>query len=91
MAQKTIWDTLDNRMHDRDFMVSYYNTRNEEIKKAHPTNEFSLSNVNTNTVSINDLRDDVIIESSELEKEIIIQNFPKEKGGYLVVAKIIED
>ena len=63
----------------------------EEIKKAHPTNEFSLSNVNTNTVSINDLRDDVIIESSELEKEIIIQNFPKEKGGYLVVAKIIED
>ena len=42
-------------------------------------------------MSINDLRDDVIIESSELEKEIIIQNFPKKKGGYLVVAKIIED
>jgi len=63
----------------------------EEIKKAHPTNEFSLSNANNNAVSIDDLRDDIIIESSEIEKEIIIQNFPKEKGGYLVVAKIIED
>lgn len=63
----------------------------EEIKKAHPTNDDSLSNVNANAVSIDDLRDDVIIESSEIEKEIIVQNFPKEKGGYLVVAKIIED
>jgi hypothetical protein len=26
-----------------------------------------------------------------LEKEIIRENFPKEKNGYLVVAKVIED
>ena len=63
----------------------------EEIKLAHPSNDNSLSNVNTNSVSISDLREDVIIESSALEKEIIIQNFPKRKDGYLVVSKVIED
>jgi Asp-tRNA(Asn)/Glu-tRNA(Gln) amidotransferase C subunit len=42
-------------------------------------------------VSLNDLREDVVIESSALEKQIIIANFPKEKNGYLVVSKVIEE
>jgi Asp-tRNA(Asn)/Glu-tRNA(Gln) amidotransferase C subunit len=33
----------------------------------------------------------VVEESTDLEKEIIRENFPKEKDGYLVVAKVIED
>ena len=41
-------------------------------------------------MSLNNLRDDIVIESSATEKEIIIENFPKEKNGYLVVSKIIE-
>ena len=52
------------------------------IKKAQLTNNNSLNNVNYNCVSINDLREDVVIESSPMEKEIIIENFPKEKNGY---------
>ena len=60
------------------------------IKNAQPTNN-SLNNVNYNCVSINDLREDVVIESSPMEKEIIIENFPKEKNGYLVVSQVIED
>lgn len=60
------------------------------IKNAH-TNNNSLNNVNNNTVSLNDLREDVVIESSAIEKQIIIENFPNEKDGYLVVAKVIED
>ena len=61
------------------------------IKNAQPTNNNSSNNVNYNCVSINDLREDVVIESSVLEREIIIENFPKSKNGYLVVAKVIED
>ncbi len=61
------------------------------IKNAHPANSNSLNNVNNNAVSINNLRDDVVIESSAIEKEIIIENFPNKKNGYLVVAKVIED
>jgi Asp-tRNA(Asn)/Glu-tRNA(Gln) amidotransferase C subunit len=63
----------------------------ETIKTAVPANNNSFNNVNNNAVSINDLRDDVVIESSAIEKEIIIENFPQEKNGYLVVAKVIED
>ena len=44
-----------------------------------------------NTVEISDLRDDVVVESSELEKQIIKDNFPKQKNGFLVVDKIIEE
>ena len=61
------------------------------IKDAQPTNNNSSNNVKNNAVSLNDLRDDIVIESSDLEKQIIIENFPKEKDGYLVVAKVIED
>lgn len=61
------------------------------IKRANTANNNSFNNnVNTNFVSLNTLRDDVVIESSETEKQIIKENFPKEKDGYLVVSKVIE-
>ena len=60
------------------------------IKNAQATNSNSFKN-NHNSVSLDDLRDDIIIESSALEKQIIIENFPKEKNGYLVVSKVIEE
>jgi Asp-tRNA(Asn)/Glu-tRNA(Gln) amidotransferase C subunit len=63
----------------------------DAIKNAQTTNNNSSNNVNYNCVSLNDLREDVVMESSILEKEIIIENFPKSKNGYLVVAKVIED
>lgn len=63
----------------------------EVIKNAHPANSNSLNNVNNNAVSINNLREDIVIESSAIEKQLIIENFPNEKNGYLVVAKVIED
>jgi len=61
------------------------------IKNAQPTNNNSLNNVNYNYVSVNNLREDVVIESSAIEKQLIIENFPNKKNGYLVVAKVIED
>ena len=63
----------------------------EVIKNANSTNNNSFNNNHNNCVSLNDLRDDVVIESSTIEKQIIIENFPKEKNGYLVVSKVIEE
>ena len=60
------------------------------IKNANPTNNNAFNPTNNNAVSLNNLRDDVVIESSETEKQIIKENFPKEKDGYLVVTKVIE-
>ncbi|AUS04591.1 hypothetical protein C1A40_03485 [Tamlana carrageenivorans] len=63
----------------------------EVIKNANLTNNNSFNNNHNNSVSLNELRDDIVIPSSDLEKQIIIENFPKEKNGYLVVSKVIEE
>jgi Asp-tRNA(Asn)/Glu-tRNA(Gln) amidotransferase C subunit len=60
------------------------------IKNAVPSNNNTLNNVNHNCVSVNNLREDVVIESSAMEKQIILENFPNKKNGFLVVAKVIE-
>jgi Asp-tRNA(Asn)/Glu-tRNA(Gln) amidotransferase C subunit len=60
------------------------------IKNAIPTNNNTSNNVNRNCVSVNNLREDVVIESSAMEKQIILENFPNKKNGFLVVAKVIE-
>ncbi len=60
------------------------------IKNANPLNNNSFNNVNHNCVSVNDLREDVVVESSAIEKQIILENFPNKKNGFLVVAKVIE-
>ncbi|UAM97049.1 hypothetical protein K8354_12035 [Polaribacter litorisediminis] len=60
------------------------------IKNANTTNNNSFNNQN-NAVSLNDLREDIVFNSSSIEKQIIIENFPQEKNGYLVVAKVIEE
>ncbi|MCF7561086.1 hypothetical protein L3X39_10605 [Sabulilitoribacter multivorans] len=63
----------------------------EVIKNAQSANSNSFNINHNNSVSLNELRDDVVIESSDLEKKIITENFPKEKKGYLVVSKVIEE
>jgi len=63
----------------------------EAIKNANSTNNNSFNKNHNNAVSLDDLRDDVVINSPNIEKQLIIENFPKEKNGYLVVAKVIEE
>lgn len=60
------------------------------IKNAHPSNNNASNTVNYNCVSVSDLREDVVIESSAMEKQLILENFPNKKNGFLVVAKVIE-
>ena len=59
-----------------------------DVIKNADKNKTSLHN---NTVSLESLREDIVIESSAIEKQIIKENFPREKNGFLVVAKVIED
>ena len=66
------------------------NTLFDVIKNA-DQNKNALHTVNNNSVSLDVLREDVVLESSALEKEIIIENFPRKKNRFLVVAKVIED
>ena len=62
------------------------------IKNAQTNNNNTSFNYNhNNPVSISDLRADVVVASSDIEKEIIKENFPKQKDGYLVVSKVIEE
>ena len=63
----------------------------EVIKNANSTNNNSFNSNHNNAVSLDDLREDIIIDSPNIEKQIIIENFPKEKNGYLVVSKVIEE
>lgn len=60
------------------------------MKNANISNNNSFNNHN-NAVSLDDLREDIAIDSAAIEKQLIIENFPKEKNGYLVVAKVIEE
>ena len=60
------------------------------IKNANTNNSNSLHNVNS-AISLDELREDEVIHSSSIEKEIILENFPKKKNGYLVVSKVIEE
>lgn len=62
----------------------------EVIKNAIPSNNNASNNVNHNCLSVSDLREDVVVESSAIEKQLILENFPNKKNGFLVVAKVIE-
>lgn len=62
----------------------------DAIKNAN-SSENNSNTKTANSVSLDELREDVIIHSAQIEKDIIIENFPKEKNGYLVVAKVIEE
>ena len=63
----------------------------EVIKNANTTNNNTFNHNHDHAVSLDHLRDDVVIDSPQIEKQIIIENFPKEKNGFLVVAKVIEE
>ncbi len=62
-----------------------------EVIKAANTNNNTTYNLNNNAISLDDLREDVVVYSPAIERQIIKENFPKEKNGYLVVSKVIED
>jgi Asp-tRNA(Asn)/Glu-tRNA(Gln) amidotransferase C subunit len=62
------------------------------IKKAVPDNQEDTGpDPVENAVVIEDLRGDTIERCGEDEKELIRKNFPKEKNGFLVVPKVIEE
>jgi len=63
----------------------------EVIKKGHVNDHSNHNTNNINSVGIDDLRPDEVINSSDIERNLIIENFPNEKNGFLVVPKVIEE
>ena len=62
------------------------------IKKAMPDNQRVDSfDAGSNALSVNELRNDEIVRCDEDQKDLIRQNFPEEKNGFLVVPKVIEE
>jgi len=45
MIQRVIWDTLDNRMDDRDFMVSHFERHTEAVRAAIPADRLLVYDV----------------------------------------------
>jgi Asp-tRNA(Asn)/Glu-tRNA(Gln) amidotransferase C subunit len=62
----------------------------EVINQADLSTINAAGSSNKNAVALDSLREDNVVESSNLEKQLIVENFPQEKNGYLVVAKVIE-
>jgi len=50
----------------------------------------NLSNIE-GVISSDDLREDIVVEASDVEKQRIIDNFPRKKNNYLIVPKTIEE
>jgi Asp-tRNA(Asn)/Glu-tRNA(Gln) amidotransferase C subunit len=62
------------------------------IKRAVPGNEGeNTPDTDLDAVFVDSLRSDIIERCPDIEKELIKKNFPKEKNGFLVVPKVIED
>ena len=62
----------------------------EVIKKGAVQGETNLNN-NQNAVEVNNLRKDEPVRCSDVERNLIIENFPNEKNGFLAVPKVIEE
>ena len=50
-----------------------------------------INRLSGNAISTEDLREDRVVEASDVEKQLIIANFPEQKDNYLVVPKVIEE
>jgi len=42
-------------------------------------------------ITTDDLREDIVVEVSDADKQLIIDNFPNKKNNYLVVPRVIEE
>lgn len=62
----------------------------EVIKKGHVA-DLSNNQGKLEGVAVTDLRPDEPMLSSEIERNLIVENFPNQKNGYLVVPKVIEE
>ena len=55
------------------------------------TGEDVIGLLSGNAVSTDALREDIVVEASAVEKQLIIDNFPEQKNNYLVVPKVMDE
>ena len=65
----------------------------ETLRKveAGNNNDDCISLLSSNAITTEQLREDIIVEVSDVEKQLIIDSFPNKKDNYLVVPKVIEE
>jgi len=65
----------------------------ETIRKVETekTNDDFIDRLSINVITTDDLREDIVVPASDVEKRLIIANFPNEKNNYLIVPKVIEE
>jgi len=65
----------------------------ETIRKVETekTNDDFIDRLSVNAITTDDLREDIVVPASDVEKRLIIANFPNEKNNYLIVPKVIEE
>ena len=63
----------------------------EVIKQGYVADVNQNNTINTFAVELEDLLPDVAHLSPDIERQFIIENFPKSKNDYLVVSKVIEE
>ena len=75
------------------------NIRTKSLNTKNITNFFETikavedldhSDVKEHIIKASELREDVVVSSTEEEKELLMSNFPQKQGTYLVVPKIIQ-
>jgi Asp-tRNA(Asn)/Glu-tRNA(Gln) amidotransferase C subunit len=51
----------------------------------------SVDRLSGNAVSSEHLREDIVVESSDVEKQLVIDRFPNKRNNYLIVPRVIEE
>lgn len=89
MVQQTVYDTMDNQMHDREFMVDFFNNRTAQIKKTISADRLFVYEVKEGWGPLCKFLDVPIPESdfprvnSRLETRELINSMIAESGGQL--------
>lgn len=82
-----------------DKLAHLSNIRSEEVNISQITDFFEtikgVKDINTqgsqdHVVKSDNLREDQVLNSSEEDKALILENFPAKQGTYLVVPKVIQ-
>jgi Asp-tRNA(Asn)/Glu-tRNA(Gln) amidotransferase C subunit len=53
--------------------------------------ESSIDLISNHLVAVDKLREDIVKDTTSVEKQIILDNFPNQKNNYLVVHRVIEE
>jgi len=87
LMQKIVWGTVDNRMQEKDFMVSYFENRNKEIVDSVPAERLLMFEVKQGWQPLCEFLDLPVPDedfphiNSREETRALIEKMTSAKGG----------